>query len=205
MAPSTSSTPRGKALHAADESVAIYQALTAERPDKYAADLSRAIDTRSRALAGLGRQAEAIAAIDAAIRTFHNLAIAEPDKYLPVLAEALACKAEWLADIDLDSQALLTAHEATTIYWHKLPSTHLCVHAARAALLEGRLLCSQGRYSDEARMLARGWALADRQQQQEAHTSATPAIRTAYHADPDGFATAWRRETSSEPPGWLQS
>lgn len=188
-----------EALRAADESVAIYQALAEERPARYAGLLSRAIDTRSRALAGLGQQAEAITTIDAAIRAFRNLAIAEPDKYLPVLAEALACKAEWLADIDLDTEALTNAHEAAAIYWHKLPSTHLCVHAARSALLEGRPLCGQDKYNDAARMLARGWTLADRQQQQEALTSATPAIRTAYHADPNGFVTAWRTEFSRPP------
>jgi tetratricopeptide (TPR) repeat protein len=194
-----------QALGAADESVAIYQALAAESPAKHTAHLSQAIDSRSRALAGLGQHAEAITAIDTAIRAFRNLAIADPDKYLPVLAEALTCKAGWLADIHLDTEALTTAHEAATIYWHKLPSTRLCVYAARAALLEGEILSRQDRHTDAARMLARGWALADRQQQQETLCSATPAIRAAYHADPEGFSTAWRAETSSEPPSWLES
>jgi tetratricopeptide (TPR) repeat protein len=194
-----------QALHEADGSVAIYQALAAERPARYTADLSQAIYTQSRALAGLGQHAEAITALDTAIHGFRNHAIAEPEKYLPVLAEALTCKAEWLADIDLNTEALTIAHEAATIYWHNLPSAHMCAHAARAALLAGRLLCCEDRYTEAARMLARGYALADRLQQQEALSSAIPAIRTAYHAEPEYFAAEWRAETRSEPPNWLQS
>jgi hypothetical protein len=65
----------GHALHCADEGVAIYQALTPENPAKYSPYLSHSIDTQSRALAGLGRQAEAIQAIDTSITMFrHTLA-----------------------------------------------------------------------------------------------------------------------------------
>ncbi len=192
-----------QALSSADESVAIYQALASDRPAKYSPYLSRAIDTRSRALAGLGRQAEAIAAIETAIRMFRNLAVAEPGEYLPVLAEALTCMAEWLADIDNDADALTAACEATDIYWHKLPGPELPAYAARAALLGGRLLCRQARYREAAGLLARGWNLATSKQQHDALSTATPALKTAYRANPDDFTTVWKAETGSKPPGWL--
>ena len=193
----------GHALHSADEGVTIYQALTAKNPATYSPYLSRAIDTRSRALAGLGRQAEAIQAIDTSITTFRQLAVTEPGEYLPVLAEALTCKAEWLADIDKNTEALAAAHEAATIYWHMMPGSDLPVYAARASLLEGRLLCQQGRHHEAARPLARGWTLATRQQQSTVLSTAVPALRTAHRASPDKFATAWHDETSSSPPDWL--
>jgi tetratricopeptide (TPR) repeat protein len=192
-----------QALSSADEGVAIYQALTAGNPSKYMPFLSRAIDTRSRALAGLGRQAEAIQAIETAIRMFRELAATEPDEYLPVLAEALTCMAEWLADIGKNTEAMTAAHEAASSYWHKMPGSDLCVHAARAALLEGRLLCQQGRYHEAARPLARGWTLATRQQQSGALSTAAPALRTAHRASRDDFAAVWQDETSARPPDWL--
>ena len=193
----------GYALHSADEGVTIYQALTADNPAKYLPYLSRAIDLRSRALAGLGRQAEAIQAIDTAITMFRQLAIAEPGEYLPVLAETLTCKAEWLADIEKTTEALAAAHEAATIYWQAMPASDLPVYAARASLLEGRLLCKQGRHHDAARPLARGWTLATRQQQSTALSAAVPALKAAHRASPDEFASVWHDETSSRPPDWL--
>jgi tetratricopeptide (TPR) repeat protein len=191
------------ALHSADEGVTIYQALTADNPAKYLPYLSRAIDTRSRALAGLGRQAEAIKAIETAVRMFRKLVVPEPAEYLPVLAEALTCMAEWLADIDKNTEALAATQEAVGIFWHKMPSSDMPVYAARAALLEGRLLCQQGNYHDAARSLARGWKLATSQQQSGALSTATPALRMAYRASPDDFAAIWHGETNSRPPDWL--
>jgi hypothetical protein len=191
-----------QALSSADEGVASYQTLAADKPAKYASYLSRAIDTRSRALGGLGRQAEAIAAIETAIRMFRNLAIAEPDEYLPVLAEALTCMAKWLADIDNDAEALTAARESTDIYW-QLPGPELPTYAASAALLAGRLLCRQSRYREAATLLARGWNLASSKQQHDALSTATPALKTAYHANPDDFTAVWHAETGSKPPDWL--
>jgi tetratricopeptide (TPR) repeat protein len=193
----------GQALHSADEGVTIYQALTADNPAKYLPYLSRAIDTRSRALAGLGRQAEAIEAIETAVRMFRKLVVPEPGEYLPVLAEALTCMAEWLSDIDKNTEALAATQEAVGIFWHKMPSSDMPVYAARAALLEGRLLCQQGNYHDAARSLARGWKLATSQQQSGALSTATPALRMAYRASPDDFAAIWHGETNSRPPDWL--
>lgn len=107
-----------QALQSADEGVAIYQTLAAEKPAKFSPHLSGAIDTRSRVLANLGRWAEAIQAIEIAIRMFRNLAIAEPGEFLPPLAEALTFMAEWLAEIDKSTEAVTAAHEASDIYWH---------------------------------------------------------------------------------------
>lgn len=192
-----------QALQCADECVAIYQALAAERPAKYAPELSGAVGTRSCVLAALDRQAEAAAAIEPAIRMYRNLAISQSGKYLPRLAEALTDMAEWLADIGKNPQALTAAHEATGIYWHKLPGPGLPAAAARAALLEGRLLCQQADHHGAVKLLARGWTLAQSQQQEDALAAAASALEAAYHADPGDFTVVWHAETGSEPPSWL--
>jgi len=202
-----------EALRSSDECVAIYQALAADRPARYAPELSGALGTRSCVLAALDRPADAIAAIEPAIRMYRNLAIGQPEKYLPRLAEALTDLAEWLADVGKSPEALTAAHEATGIYWHKLPGPELPAPAARAALLEGRLLCQQADYHQAAKMLARGWSLAQSQQKEEeqqkekedALAAAAMALNTVYHADPGDFATVWCAETGFEPPGWLKS
>jgi tetratricopeptide (TPR) repeat protein len=192
------------ALLSADEAVTIYQALAVRNPGKYAPDLADALDRQSRLLATAGRQAEAITAIETAVRLYRNLAAGEPSKYLPALAEALTCIAGWLTDIHHDSEALAAAHEATSIYWHRLPQPELPPEAARAALLEGQLLSKQGRHHEAATMLARGWHLAVSQHHQDALSSATPAVKAAYHADPDDFAAIWNSETGAPPPDWLK-
>lgn len=192
-----------EALRSADEGVAIYQTLAAEKPAKFLPNLSGAIDTRSRLLAGLGRQAEAIQAIEIAIRMFRNLAIAKPGEFLPALAEALTCMAEWLAEIDKTTEAVTAAHEAADIYWHKMHGLNLPTYAARAALLEGRLLCQQFCYQEAARPLARGWTLATTQQQSDLLRAATPVLRTAYRANPTAFEAVWHAEIGSPLPEWI--
>jgi tetratricopeptide (TPR) repeat protein len=192
-----------QALRSAEEGVAIFQTLAAEEPAKYARHLEHALHTQSHRMIGVGQLAEAIEATQTSIRLLRNLAIAEPDEKLPRLAHVLTCMAGWLADIDETAQALEAAHEATSIYWREPPSSDLPAQAARAALLEGRLLCQEARYHDAARLLARGWKLATRHHLDSELSDATPSLATAYRADPDDFATIWQAETGSRPPGWL--
>lgn len=64
-----------QALRSADEGVAIYRTLAADRPAKYSPHLACAIDTQSHRMASLGQLAEAINAIQISIRLFRNLAI----------------------------------------------------------------------------------------------------------------------------------
>ena len=194
-----------EALRTANEAVAIYQDLAAERPGKYSPDLADALDHQSRLLAADDRQAEALAAIRVAVRLYRNLASADPARYLPALAECLTCEAGWLAEIDLSGEALAAVHEATDICQDKLPWQRLPSCAARAMLLEGELLCGQARYRDAARLLAKGWRLAAAADQQDLLRDAAPAIKTAYRADPDHFATVWQAETGAEPPDWLST
>ena len=194
-----------EALRIADEAVAIYQDLAAERPGKYAPDLAHALDRQSRLLAADQQQAEALAAMQVAVRLYRNLAAAEPLRYLPVLAECLTCEAGWLADIGLAGEALTAAHEAADICQDKLPWHQVPSCAARVMLLEGQLLCGQDRYREAARLLAKGWRLAVGQHLKDVLRDATPAIRTAYRADPDHCSAVWRAETGAEPPDWLTS
>jgi tetratricopeptide (TPR) repeat protein len=192
-----------EALRTADEAVAIYQDLAAERPGKYGPDLAYALDHQSRLLAADDRLAEALAAMQVAVRLYRNLAAAEPARYLPPLAECLTREAGWLAEIELSGDALAAVREATDICRDKLPWQQLPRCAARAMLLEGELLCGQGRYREAARLLAMGWRVAAGRHQQDVLRDAKPAIRSAYRADPDHFAVVWHAETGAEPPDWL--
>jgi hypothetical protein len=54
-------------------------------------------------------------------------------------------------------------------------------------------------------MLARGWHLAVSQNQQNVLSSATPALKATYNADPDDFAAVWHTETGAQPPDWLKT
>ena len=192
-----------EALRTAGQAVAIYQDLAASRPGKYGPDLAGALDHQSRLLAADDRMADALAAMQVAVRLYRNLAAAEPAKYLPVLAECLTCEADWLADLELLADALAAVHEATDICQDKLPWQQVPSCAARAMLLEGDLLCGQARHREAARLLAKGWHLAAGQQ--DVLRDATPAIRAAYHADPDHFSAVWQAETGAEPPDWLST
>ena len=194
-----------EALRTADEAVAIYQDLAAERPGKYGPDLAGSLGHQARLLAADDRQAEALAAMAVAVRLYRNLAAAEPAKYLPFLAESLTREAGWLAEIDLPGEALAAVHEATDICQDKLPWPHMPYCAARAMLLEGELLCGQGRYREAAGLLAKGWRLAAGRHLQDTRRNAVPALRTAYRADPDHFSAVWRAETGAEPPDWLST
>ena len=192
-----------EALRTAGQAVAIYQDLAASRPGKYGPDLAGALDHQSRLLAADDRMADALAAMQVALRLYRNLAASEPAKYLPVLAECLTCEADWLADLELLADALAAVHEATDICQDKLPWQQVPSCAARAMLLEGDLLCGQARHREAARLLAKGWRLAAGQQ--DVLRDVTPAIRAAYHADPDHFSAVWQAETGAEPPDWLST
>jgi tetratricopeptide (TPR) repeat protein len=192
-----------EALRTAGEAVAIYQDLAASRPGKYGPDLAGALDHQSRLLAADDRQAEALAAMQVAVRLYRNLAAADPEKYLPVLVECLTCEAVWLADLELPAEALAAVHEATDICQDKLPWSQVPPGAARAMLLEGELLCGQGRHREAARLLAKGWLLASGQE--DVLRDATLAIRAAYRADPGHFSAVWQAETGAEPPDWLST
>jgi hypothetical protein len=74
---------------------------------------------------------------------------------------------------------------------------------ARGMLLDGELLCRQGRYREAAKLLAQGWHMADPKHQQDALWQAAPALRAAYRADPDNFVAVWHAETGGEPPKWV--
>jgi tetratricopeptide (TPR) repeat protein len=192
-----------QALGPAAEAVTIYQGLAAGRPDKHAGGLADALDRQARLLAAADRPAEALAAMEVAVRLYRNLAAADARRYLPVLAESLDCQAGWLAETGKDSDAAAAAHEAAAIYQDRLPPSKTAAREARGLLLDGELLCRQGRYGEAAKLLAQGWHIADPRHQQDALWQAAPALRAAYRADPDNFAAVWHAETGSKPPNWV--
>jgi hypothetical protein len=192
-----------EALRAAAEAVATYQGLAAERPEKYTRGLADALDRQARLLGAADRPAEALAAMEVAGRLHRNLAAADR-RYLPVLAESLDCEAGWLAEIGKGAEAAAAAREAAAIYQDRLPWSKSACRAARGVLLEGEMLCREGRCREGAKLLAQGWHMADPQYQQDALWQAAPALRAAYRADPANFAAVWHAETGDEPPGWVR-
>jgi tetratricopeptide (TPR) repeat protein len=192
------------ALRSAAEAVAILQELAVANPRKYERDLAYMLDRQSRLLAAAGHATDAIGATETAVVLYRNAAVSDPVGYLPVLAEALTRQATWLADINRDDEALSAAREATAIYWHRTPWPDLPPRAARAALLEGKLLCSQGNYHEAATVLVRGWHLATRQRQQPELADAIPVLKAAHQASPHAFEAVWRAETGPEPPDWVR-
>jgi len=193
-----------QALQPAAEAVTIYQGLAAGRPEKHTRGLADALDRQARLLAATDHPAEALAAMEVAVRLYRNLAAADARRYLPILAESLDCQADWLAEIGKDSDATAAAHEATAIYQDRLPSSKTAARPARGMLLDGELLCRQGRYREAAKPLAQGWHIADPKHQQDALWQAAPALRAAYRADPDNFAAVWHAETGRELPNWVR-
>jgi hypothetical protein len=126
-----------------------------------------------------------------------------PTRRWPLLAECLTCEAGWLAEIDLPGEALAAVHEATGICQDQLPWQQRPSCAAPAMILEGELLCEQGRHRQAVWLLAQGWHLATGQE--DVQRDAVPAIRAAYRADPDHFSAVWQAETGAEPPDWLST
>ena len=192
-----------EALRTADEAVAIYQDLAAERPGKYGPDLADALDHQSRLLAADDRLAEALTAMQVAVRLYRNLASAEPARYLPRLAECLTCEAGWLAEIELSGDALAAVHEATDICqdklpWRRLPSSRPGPCCWRASSCAGKPATAR-----RPACWPRAGAWQPAEHLQDELRNATPAIRAAYHADPDHFAAVWHAETGAEPPDWL--
>lgn len=192
-----------EALQAAAESVNLYRALASDQHAKYAGHLARALSVQAGRLAGTGELAGAIASAQTAVRLLRELARAEPGEHREALARVLTCLAGWLEDIDMDGDALAAAHEAAGLYWAVPDPAGLGVHAARAALREGRLLCREARYAEAAVPLARGWLVASRLDQQDELAAAVPALRAACRALAADLATVWRAETGSALPGWL--
>jgi hypothetical protein len=111
-------------------------------------------------------------------------------------------QAEWLAEMDQDGTALQALAEATSICWERLPQDDQPSCAARAFLLQGRLLARQSRYAEAASPLARGWHLASGGQEGQA-AQVVQALRDTYRADQPALVRAWRAETGQDPPAWL--
>lgn len=195
---------RRQALRPAAEAVAVYQDLAARKPRKFEAGLADALDCQAQLLAAAGSQAEAAASAWTAARLYRNLAASAPGKYLPALAESLTCQAAWLSEVGADRAALEAAAEAADICQDRLPLDDQPRCAARALLLQGRLLAGQARYREAVGSLARGWQLAaGRGQEKDLLASAAQALRAAYRAEPAAVRDVWRIAVGGEPPDWL--
>jgi tetratricopeptide (TPR) repeat protein len=192
-----------QAVAAAEEAVLIFRDLAAARPRKFTPGLADALYRLSYPLAAATRREEALTAAEEAVQMYRGLATTDPARYLPHLAASLNREAILLIWLDRPGAALDAATEAADIYQNAIPASQHDYSAAQALLIQGRLLCDQSRRREAAHLLAPGWQLAASRDHRDLLAYARPALKTAYHADPDGFISTWRAETGSEPPDWL--
>ncbi len=77
---------REPALAAAEEAVALYRELAAQRPDAFRPDLARSLNNLGNMLSDLGRREPALAAAEEAVALYRELAAQRPDAFRPDLA-----------------------------------------------------------------------------------------------------------------------
>jgi tetratricopeptide (TPR) repeat protein len=192
----------GEAVANAEEGVAIYRALAANRPAKPVPGLAIALNNLTYPLRAAGRRDEALAAADESVRLNRALATTRPRRYRYSLACSLGTQAELLSQAGRLDDALRSVSEAAGIYQDMQPGNDDASQAAEVLTLQGQILCGLSRYREAARPLAQGWHLATSRQRQNPDFPRA-ALKTAYKADPAGFAGIWRTETGSDLPRWL--
>jgi hypothetical protein len=192
-----------EAAAAAGEAVLAFRELAAARPRKFTAGLADALYRVSYPLAAADGHEKALAAAEEAVRLHRGLATARPARYAPLLAQSLTRQAILLARLGRPGDALAAAASAAGLYQAAVPAGRYPYSAAQALLAEGRVLCDLSRQREAARPLARGWQQAASRDYQDLLGYARPALRTAYQADPAGFARTWHAENGTGPPDWL--
>jgi tetratricopeptide (TPR) repeat protein len=103
------------ALAAAEEAVAIYHELAAQRPDAFRADLAGSLNTLANRLDELGRREPALAAAEEAVTLYRELAVQRPDAFRPDLAMSLSNLAGMLSALGRREPALALAEQAVAI------------------------------------------------------------------------------------------
>jgi tetratricopeptide (TPR) repeat protein len=192
-----------EAVAAAEEAVLIFRDRAAARPRRFTPGLADALYRLSFPLSAATRREEALTATEEAVQIYRGLATADPARYLSHLAASLNREAILLIWLERPGEALDAVTEAADIYQDAIPASQYDYSAAQALLIHGRLLCDQSRWREATHLLARGWQRAASRDHRDLLAHARPALKAAYHADPDAFISAWRAETGSEPPGWL--
>jgi len=192
-----------EAAAVAGEAVLTYRELAAARPQKFTAGLADALYRASYLLGAVAGREEALAAAEEAVRLSRGLAAARPAQHAPLLAMSLTKQAILLAGMSRLDDALAAATDAAGVFQTAVPADQYQYSAAQAQLVQGRVLCDLSRPGEAARPLARGWQLAASRDYQDLLSFARPALKTAYEADPDGFAGTWHAETGTETPDWL--
>jgi tetratricopeptide (TPR) repeat protein len=103
---------REDALAAAEEAVALYRTLAAQRPDAFRPDLATSLNNLAAMLSDLGRREDALAAAEEAVALRRTQAAA----FRPDLATSLNNLANMLSDLGRREDALAAAAEAVALY-----------------------------------------------------------------------------------------
>ncbi|MBM4046430.1 MAG: sensor histidine kinase, partial [Planctomycetes bacterium] len=107
---------REEALAHAQEAVALYRKLAAERPDAFLPDLAMSLNTLANRLSALGRREEALTHAQEGVTLYRKLAAERPDAFLPDLAMSLNNFADRLSELGWREEALTNAYEAVALY-----------------------------------------------------------------------------------------
>lgn len=192
-----------EAAAVAAEAVLAFRELAAARPQKFTAGLAEALYRVSFALAAIAGRDETLAAVEESVRLSRGLAAARPAQHAPLLAMSLTRQAILLAGMSRLDDALAAATDAVGVFQTAVPADRYPHGGTQALLMQGRVLCDLSRPGEAARPLARGWQLAASRDYQDLLSFARPALKTAYEADPAGFAGTWHAETGTDAPDWL--
>jgi tetratricopeptide (TPR) repeat protein len=98
----------------AEEAVALYRGLVAERPGTFKPGLAAALNNLARMLGEVGRKEAALAAIEEAVSIRYALAAERPDAFQADLAMSLWVSADRLAALARTEQALARNADAIT-------------------------------------------------------------------------------------------
>ena len=106
---------REEALAAAQEAVALYDALAEAHPDALRPDLVKAFNVLSNCLSALDRREEALAAIEQAVALHRVLELVRPGVFRLDLARALDYRSKCLSALGQREEALAAAREAVAL------------------------------------------------------------------------------------------
>ncbi|MET9959409.1 tetratricopeptide repeat protein [Streptomyces sp. NPDC006326] len=104
-----------QALTASEEAVGILRLLDRERPSRYEADLSGALNNLAVWYGSVGRQAESLAAIEESAQVARRLAATRPEAHEPSFAYALNNLSIRYAEAGRRAEALTVSEEAVAI------------------------------------------------------------------------------------------
>ena len=107
---------REDALTAIQEAVVLFQAIAAEHPDVFNAELASSLRILSSRLAHVGRREEALAKIETAVNLHRALAKERPAEFNAELASTLSHHSNRLSRLNRQEEAIVAIRESVDLY-----------------------------------------------------------------------------------------